>query len=102
MSNLPLAQRLQGADRSRRSIAHALGINHADVVYFVCEQYKKIGRRRRRLIRQWMIKNGFMTPPKPRVRCLCERCGKVHVEGKKRRMHSQSESGTKNFATPKR
>ena len=67
---------------SIRQIARALSINQSDVFYFIRNKTSRVGKQRRRLIRDFFIKQGWLPTPKPALRCTCPICGKTHVQKK--------------------
>lgn len=58
--------------------ARAIGVRKEDLSNYVRRRPDKVGARRRRLIRSWLIKNGYIAANQ-RPRHRCPDCGKEHA-----------------------
>jgi hypothetical protein len=75
-----------------RAIAKALLISFQDVSHFIHRRYHKIGRARRKLIRQYFIEQGWLPKPKPRKPPACRNCGLNYPTRKFREQSTDSQT----------
>jgi hypothetical protein len=54
-------------------------VNHQDVSNYRRRNYKFVCLKKRRAITKYFISQGWLVAPKPRLKCFCYHCGKVHV-----------------------
>jgi hypothetical protein len=67
---------------SMGSVARATRVDKFDVSHYVHHQYEKIGKVKRKKIRLHFISIGILSKPKPRPKCECPICHKVHTQSK--------------------
>jgi len=74
-----LAEKIRKEGKTLRSVARELSVNVSDVSHFINRRPHKVGKSRRKIIRLHFISQGWLPTPKPRPKCFCPHCGKVHV-----------------------
>lgn len=68
--------------------ARAIGVRKEDLSNYIRRRTHKVGVRRRRLIRNWLVMNGYLAK-KQRPRHECPICRKSHVIKKSSQPQSQ-------------
>jgi hypothetical protein len=98
-----LSEKIKDSNTSIRGIGRHLQIHHVYVLDFIHRRFHKIGRARRRLIRQYFIEQGWLPKPKPRKPPACRNCGlqyptrKLQTQSKPSQKNAQSETVQKNL-----
>jgi hypothetical protein len=64
------------------SIARIIGVSLQDLSHFVRGERDRIGRDRRKKIRDWMVQRGYLKPYRQRETCICPVCQGKHVKRK--------------------
>lgn len=68
--------------KSVSNVARHLNINKANLSHYIAKKYSKIGKANRKLIKYFFQEQKWIPTPKPKEKCLCSGCGKLHVKRK--------------------
>jgi len=74
-----LTDKIRATGRSINSVAREIGVSKYDLRKFIARRFHKVGRARRRLIRDFFRSQGWLPTPTPRETHECPTCKKVHV-----------------------
>jgi rRNA maturation endonuclease Nob1 len=88
----PISENIRKAGFSVRKIARLLSVNTADVSYFIQNKKDRVGRSRRRQIKQYFIQQGWLPKPIQRPRHDCPDCGGSHIIKKPAQVNSKKSS----------
>jgi predicted XRE-type DNA-binding protein len=77
-----LQRKLSESGKSMSSIAAVIGVTMQDFSHFVRGEFNRIGKARKKKIREWMVQNNYMQRRKERIYCICPDCQARHVKRK--------------------
>lgn len=55
-------------------------ILYVEVYNFVHRNFNRLGKLKKKSIRNYFRSIGWLTTPKPKEKCVCAKCGRVHVK----------------------
>jgi hypothetical protein len=77
---LPLTDKIQSSEfKSVKNLARHLDMHPCILFAFNARRYNKISRANHKFLLTFYRSQGWLPTPKPRPRCTCDHCGKVHV-----------------------
>lgn len=68
--------------KSVKNVARFLKIDHSNLFNYLAKRYHKIGKAKRKLIREFFQQQNWIPTPPPKEKCTCEKCGRVHIKKK--------------------
>lgn len=74
-----LTAKIHLSGKSVKQAAREIGVRPSHVFNFIARRFHKVGRQKRRLIRNFFRAQGWIPMPKPRPKHECRDCGKLHV-----------------------
>jgi hypothetical protein len=78
----PLQTTITHSGKTMSAIARDIGVPLQDLSHYVKSQREKVGSAKRRKIRAWMIKQGYIKPRRKPEYWICPTCQAKHVRGK--------------------
>lgn len=76
-------------------IAREIGVSLQDLSHFIRRETDRVGRAKRKAIRAWLVREGYLEPPRERAVCVCPLCQGRHVMKKNATSGSASSSSDK-------
>jgi len=77
--SLPSKKKLYEAGFTMYGISKSLGLDKHTIIHYFNRDHKRVGKANCRIIKQWLLDHGIISPPKPRPKHDCTSCGKTHV-----------------------